>query len=138
MTEQRASPRDKLAGPGVSSFTETPDGMVLEGVVKDISDDGAGIIGPTTGLHADDDVRVIFVIQSDQKVMYRGVVKRIDEAGEFFGIQFTWGPEPIVGVSREVKRCTYCRRTYTPEWNYCGTCGRELHTDEVPTPGFGD
>ncbi len=132
MPEQRASRREQMVGPGVSSFTERPDGVVLEGAVKDIGDNGARIVGAATGLSVGDEIRVVFVVQFDQKVRYRGAIKHIDKAAGFYGIEFRSGPEQIAAVDRAVKRCTFCKRKYTPEWNYCGNCGRELRFDDVP------
>ena len=132
MTEQRASKREQMVGPGVSTFTERRDGAVLEGVVKDINDSGVRIVGPATGLSVGDEVTVVFVIQFDQRVRYRGVVKHVDKSGKFFGIEFRSSPEKIAGVDPAVKRCSFCKRKYTSEWKYCGVCGRELRFDAVP------
>ncbi|MHC4698683.1 MAG: PilZ domain-containing protein, partial [Planctomycetota bacterium] len=72
-----------------------PDGTILEGIVENISQGGAGISGPTTGLSVGDEINLVFVFLTDEEVAYRGIVRRIDPGGRFFGLQFTSDPQPI-------------------------------------------
>ena len=86
--ENRGRVREPILGPGISSFAELSDGSVIEGILRDLSDGGAKIAGPTTGLARGAEVNVIFVIQGDQKVRYRGVVRHIDNVEKTYGVEF--------------------------------------------------
>ena len=93
--EQRSAGRDDILGPGISAFAQLSDGSVLEGVVRDLSDGGVKIAGPTAGLATGAEIDVIFVIQGDQKVRYRGVVRHVDNTGRAYGVEFRSPPEQL-------------------------------------------
>jgi hypothetical protein len=94
LPEQRTDRRDEISI-GVSTFAELPDGSVLEGAVRDISDHGARIAGATDGLEAGDRIRIVFVVQSDQKVRYDCEIKHLNREERFYGVQFLSKPQPL-------------------------------------------
>ena len=98
MPEQRRVRRTPAIPPGISSLTELPDGTVLKGVVRDISSHGVGISGLTTSLSLGSAVIVGLVCTESQRtvrVEYRGEVKHVDDAGEFFGVELTSRPQVV-------------------------------------------
>lgn len=130
MTEEnRTTYRDTLLSTGITAFAETPDGQVLEGVVRDVSDGGARISGPTDGLHIGDEIRVVLVIDCDQKVAHICEVRHIDAEGRNFGIEFKSKPQLLDGPNPTRKYCHLCNERYTSDWVFCGQCGMELKCD---------
>ena len=130
MTEEhRDTYRDTLLGAGITAFAETPDGRVLEGVVRDVSDGGARISGPTDGLHIGDEIRIVLVIDSDQKVAHICEVRHIEVEECTFGIEFKSKPQLLDGPNPTTKFCHLCSQRYTAEWVFCGQCGTELKCD---------
>lgn len=95
MTENRNSQRDPANSPPVSCWVELPDGTKIEGVVADISADGAKIHASKTILKVGMHVRVIFELPFGEKTAAKGEVKHIDSAGNQFGVKFESAPVPI-------------------------------------------
>ena len=95
MSERRSTPRQQTSDNQVRCRTELPDGTVLEGLVADISLGGARISGATAGARVGDEVRLVFVFLSDEKVGYRAVVKHVAPETASFGVAFTSDAEPI-------------------------------------------
>lgn len=93
--DNRGSVREDVLGPGISCFTTTSRGQVVEGVVRDISDTGAGISTRTEGLEVGEHIQIIFVVASGQKVRYRGFIKHVEYDTRLCGIQFTGSPETL-------------------------------------------
>ena len=124
VVEQRLTDRDGTDEARITSFVDLPDGSALEGVAKDVSDGGARISGPTTGLKVGDEVDVVLVVLEDQKVHYRAEVRHVDPEEEFYGLRFTSRPQPI--DEREMRLCRRCRREYSPTANFCPICGEKL------------
>jgi len=92
--DTRAARRDDITI-GVSTFAELPSGDVLEGAVRDLSDTGAKIAGATDGLKCGDRIRIIFVVQSDQKVLYQCEIKHVNHEDRVYGVQFLTKPQTL-------------------------------------------
>lgn len=95
MREQRQTGREHTITPPISCLVELPDGTVLEGMVKDISDGGARVSTSAKGLSEGDELQLVFVIQGGQKIAYRAEVKHVAPQGQFFGLKFKSSPQPI-------------------------------------------
>ena len=95
MAEKRLAGRDMTTDHDVRTLVELPDGSVLDGRVADVSVGGARVAGPATGLTIGDEVRLVFVFRTNERVAYRGQVKHIDPEGRFFGLEFKSDPQPI-------------------------------------------
>jgi len=87
--------REEVIGPGISCFLTTPRGRLIEGVVRDISDTGAGIATATEELEVGMKVQIVFVVTSGQKVRFQGFVKHVEYDCRHCGIHFTTGPENL-------------------------------------------
>ena len=87
VAEQRHSRRDIEIVSGITSFVELADGSTLEGVVRDTSDGGVKIVGPTTGLAVGDEVPIILVLVGNEKVSCRCTVRHI-QSGDTYGLRF--------------------------------------------------
>lgn len=125
MVEQRRSERETTISPPISCFADLPDGTVLEGVVVDLSDQGARVSGLPSGLRVGDEIRLVLVILADQRVVYRAEVKHLDVPGRFFGLRFTSGPQPLETEDRDLTKQMCCgHKQDTP---FCAYCGRLLH-----------
>jgi len=120
MRDSRESFREDILGPGISCFTTTSRGQIIEGVVRDISDTGAGISTDTEGLEVGQQVQIVFVVASGQKVRYQGFIKHVKYDKRHCGIQFTGGPEnldpsfdPAANADAETRgqlpKCTRCQ-----------------------------
>lgn len=118
--DNRGSLREDVLGPGISCFTTTPRGRLIEGVVRDISDSGTGITADAEGLEVGQQVQVVFVVASGQKVRFHGFVKHVEYDLRHCGIQFTSGPENLdpsydpratadaQGSKNRAPKCTRC------------------------------
>ncbi len=95
MGERRRLTRENTLDKEVRCRTLLPDGTVLEGMVEDVSLGGTRISGATKGLRSGDEVRLVFVFLSDEKVGYQGVVRYIDLKRQSYGVEFTSQPQPI-------------------------------------------
>lgn len=93
--EKRQSEREDSVSRGVQCRTELADGTVLDGLVADVSLRGARIRGSVLGVRVGDEVRLIFVFPTREKVGYRGIVKHMEPQLTGFGVEFTSDPEPI-------------------------------------------
>lgn len=122
LPEQRAALREDITV-GVCAFVELPNGDVLEGAVRDISERGAKIAGSTEGLIPDEVVRIVFVIQADQKVLYECRIKHVQHDETYFGVEFLSRPKPLdpeyLPVGKEPSRpvaiargCPECKCEY--------------------------
>ena len=137
MSEQRQTEREQEVTPAISCLAELPDGTVLEGVVKDLSDGGARVSTSKAGLAEGDEMQLIFVIQPDQRVVRRCQVKHVGADGKSIGLQFVSSPEPV-DTNEYLLPNTCCgRRQDTPYCAYCGTRLRRAAAADVgvgPTP----
>jgi len=127
--DHRQAHRDELLNVGITAFAELPDGQVLEGVVRDVSDGGARISGPTEGMSVGDELRVVLVIDRDQKVAHVCDVRHVDHETESYGVAFKSKPQLLEGPNPATKYCHRCNRRYAAEWVFCGQCGTELKSD---------
>ncbi len=93
--EQRDDMREGTVEREVRCRVGLPDGTILEGIVENISQGGARISGPTTGLSVADEINLVFVFLTGEEVGYNGLITHIDPGGRFFGLQFTSDPQPI-------------------------------------------
>lgn len=93
--DRRETPREAAADREVRCRTELADGTVLEGIVENVSLDGAKISGPVRGLRTGDQVNLVFVFLTGEKVSYRGIVRHVDPGGKSFGLQFMSSPRAI-------------------------------------------
>jgi hypothetical protein len=94
--ERRRTKRQNTTDHEVRCLTELKDGTVLEGKVTDCSPYGARITGPTSGLVADDRVKLTFVFRTEEEVGYECRVVHVASDGVYFGVEFESGPIPIV------------------------------------------
>ncbi len=95
MAERRRLIREITLDNEVRCRTLLPNGTILEGMVEDVSLGGTKICGATKGLRVGDDVHLVFVFLSDEKVGYHGVVRHIDLKRQSYGVEFTSEPQPI-------------------------------------------
>ena len=87
--DHRHNRREPLLG--VTAMVKTASGVLLEGVVQDVSDGGIGISGDITGLKRGDKVEVALIIQGE-RVEYQAQVRHIDEKNRNYGVHFESGP----------------------------------------------
>ncbi len=124
MGEQRRTVRETDVVPPISCLIERPDGSTLEGIVQDLTDFGARVSGNTTGLSSGDQIRLVLVVQSDQKVTYQAEVRHVDTAGRSYGLVFTSRPQLMRGRVAQYSEQMCCRhKQKTP---FCAYCGRAL------------
>lgn len=95
MSERRRTPRQQTLDNQVRCRAELPDGTVVDGLVADVSLGGARISGAPAGVRVGDEVRLLFVFLSHEKVGYRAVVRHVAPERASFGVAFTSEPEPI-------------------------------------------
>ena len=124
ISEQRKSERDRTNDARITSFIQLPNGTTLEGVAKDISDGGMKIAGSTQGLNIDDEFDIVLVVLNDQKIRYKVKVRHIDRIGEFYGLKFLAGPQPVEDTP--AMWCKRCRREFSGTANFCPDCGQRL------------
>ncbi len=125
MNNQRTANRETDVCTGVSCFAKLPNGDVLEGVMKDVSDGGARISGKTDGLSVGQEIGLKLVLNGE-RVGYVGIVANIAPDCLSYGARFKSGPTPITDGDTKPKRCVKCRQWYDSSVNFCGTCGSEL------------
>ncbi len=132
--DQRVARREPMLG--VTAMVRSANGIVLEGVVQDVSDGGIGISGDATGLNSGDKIEVVLVIQGE-KVGYFGAIRHMDALNRFYGVHFESGP--FRGEQRQevVKQCKQCRRNYPDEHKFCFRCGQRLVGGHRATPQDG-
>lgn len=121
--DQRVARREPMLG--VTAMVRSETGIVLEGIVQDVSDGGIGISGEMTGLLSGDKVEVVLVIQGE-KVGYFGQVRHMDPPNRFYGILFETGPLRGDQKREAVKQCRPCRKEYPDEHKFCFRCGQRL------------
>jgi|GEM_PF-6532773 len=131
MDDQRRYTRDDTVNPGISCLLELPSGDSVDGVVIDISDTGARVSGVTDGLQIGSEYRITLVVQSYQKVAYHCIVRHIDAAASFYGIEFITRPEIVKPVAdepvqahsgrseKDVRRCPVDGRVFPVDYRYC-------------------
>lgn len=95
MGERRLTQREITSDHEVRCLTELADGTVLEGNVRDCSLGGARIVGPTGRLGVGDEVKLVFVFRTDERVAYQGTVKHLAPDNASFGVEFESDPVPI-------------------------------------------
>lgn len=118
--EQRQSYRDDMTG--TTCFVQLSDGSFLEGVVRDVSEGGIGVVGATTGLAPGDEVRLTLVVMGDQRVGCRCEVRHLAEHG--YGLSYQSKLEHL--EETRVAFCVQCKFHFSPELKFCAYCGRHL------------
>ena len=133
-SDNRVAKREPILG--VTVMVRSVSGVVLEGVVQDVSDGGLGISGDATGLNSGDKIEVVLVIQGE-KVGYFGAIRHMDAPNRFYGVHFESGP--FRGEQRQEagKQCKQCRRDYPDEHKFCFRCGQRLIGGHHKTPHDG-
>ncbi len=121
--ENRNAKREPMLG--VTAMIRSNGGIVVEGVVQDVSDGGIGISGDAAGLQSGDKVEVVLVIQGE-KVGYVGLVRHMDSSGRFYGIQFESGPLRGDSKRENTKQCKACKKDSPDEHKFCFRCGQRL------------
>jgi PilZ domain len=121
--EQRAAKREPLVG--ITAMVRSENGVVLEGVVQDVSDGGIGISGDMTGLLPGEKVEVVLVIQGE-RVGYFGQVRHMDPRNQLYGVLFKTGPSRGYHQNEAMKECRQCRKEYPEEHKFCFRCGQRL------------
>ncbi len=95
MKEKRKFPREQVLANDAQAFVQLPDGRELHGKVHDVSEGGARIDGETTGLSQGDQVDIIFLFPSGEKVKHNCQIRHVDSAGKYFGIEYHGLPEVL-------------------------------------------
>ena len=95
MPEKRKTEREQTIDNRIRTLAELGDGTVLEGMVADVSVDGVRVAGPTTGINAGDEIRLVLVFLTNEKVSYRCRIRHVDPNGKFFGAEFKSPPQRI-------------------------------------------
>lgn len=109
MAEHRKSFREQAIFPAISGLLKLSDGTTREGSITDLSDDGAKITGAVAGLKKGDKVRLVLVIQTDQKIAYECEVRHVDLGGQFCGLRFLSPPQPLEETQAD------CVQGYRPQ-----------------------
>lgn len=132
--DQRQHSREESIHPGISALVEFADGSLVDRVVTDISDTGAKVAGETHRLTVGDEYRIILIVQSHQKVVYRCVVRYIDSEAACYGIEFLSKPQLVkeeepkpdeaiaaaaTGADRGLKRCLVDGKVFPVDYCYC-------------------
>ena len=122
-SDHRVAKREPM--PGITAMVRSASGVLLEGVVQDVSDGGLGISGDTAGLNSGDKIEVVLVIQGE-RVGYFGEIRHIDPENRRYGVHFESGP--YLGEQRReaIKQCKSCRKDYPDEHTFCFRCGQRL------------
>lgn len=94
-TERRRTSREQTIERDVRCSTELSDGRVLVGLVADVSLGGARIHGSTEGVRVGEEVRLVFLFLTGEKVAYSALVIHVCVAENYFGVEFTSDPDPI-------------------------------------------
>lgn len=100
MMERRLSNRDVTKHFGVQCEVKLQDGTTLYGVVADCSEGGLRVLGDAQKLRIGDEVEMIFLYPSGEKVGHRGSVQHLAHDGSGYGVRFDSDPIPII-VHRE-------------------------------------
>ena len=129
--ESRGAKREPILG--VTVMVRSASGVVVEGVVQDVSDGGIGISGDTAGLHSGDKIEVVLVIQGE-RVGYFGEIRHMDMPGRFYGVHFESGPFRGEQKREAIKQCKQCHRDYPDEHKFCFRCGQRLIGGHHTTP----
>ncbi len=95
MTERREDEREPTIDNDVRARVEFPDGTVLEGAVGDYSLGGAKILGSAGGMKPGDQVELVLLFPSGEKVAYQCEVRQLDPGGRYFGVQFKSQPRAV-------------------------------------------
>jgi hypothetical protein len=122
-SENRNAKREPMLG--VTAMIRSNGGIVVEGVVQDVSDGGIGISGDAAGLQSGDKVEVVLVIQGE-KIGYVGLVRHMDAPGRFYGIQFESGPLRADPKRENTKQCKSCKKDSPDDHKFCFRCGQRL------------
>jgi len=134
VSDNRGAKREPILG--VTVMVRSAGGVVLEGVVQDVSDTGIGISGDATGLNSGDKIEVVLVIQGE-RVGYFGEIRHLDAAGCFYGVFFESGPFRGEQKREAIKQCKQCHRDYPDEHRFCFRCGQRLIGGHRTTPHGG-
>lgn len=124
MEDQRRGEREPAVG--VTTLAHRPDGGVLEGVVRDVSDGGIQVLGDPAGLQVGEHIDVVLVVNG-QLVRYACEVRHVDETARIYGVFFRSGPT-LVEPPTKVRRCMRCARNFPGECKFCSHCGQKLVT----------
>ena len=134
MDEKRHGNRDTRITPAISCIVKMPGGTTIDGVVEDLSDDGAGIAGNNVeGLFPGDTIEMILIVLADQKVVYQAEVRHIEPDANFFGVKFTSAPTPYNADDANAEKICCSHVQHTP---FCAHCGKRL-SDMVATGSVG-
>ena len=125
MGEHRKAKREPSVG--VAAFVHRSDGSVVEGVVQNVSDGGAKIIGDPAGLKIGDTIDLVVVFQGE-RVRFACEVKHLEPSRRSLGVCFRSGPQAAAEPPNKVRRCMNCRRDFPTDCNYCSHCGQKLVT----------
>ena len=85
--ERRRSPRETVLVDAISARAHLPNGEVIQGMVKDLSPEGARIQGDPRGLAVGDQIELLFIFPLNHKIEYRCTVRHI-APGESYGVEF--------------------------------------------------
>lgn len=124
--ERRESDRDETTDVWITCFVELRDGTVVEGVVKDFSQNGAKAVMAATSLDVGDEAKIVIVMMGDQKLQCRCEARHVDRATNTLGLRFLSRPEPVEEIIQ--KRCDTCREQHPASSNFCPICGDKLRS----------
>jgi len=125
MDEHRQAKREPSVG--VTAFVHRSDGSVIEGLVQNVSEGGAKILGDPAGLRVGDTIDVVAVVQGE-RVRFACEVRHLEPSERSLGVHFQSGPQAVTESSDKVRRCMQCRRDFPTDCNYCSHCGQKLVT----------
>jgi len=94
-SERRAAARELVLARGVECQTTLPDGSVSMGAIYDCSLGGVRVTTTTNGMRVGENVNIMFVFPTGEKVGYRATVIHVNEALGFFGVRFDSDPIPV-------------------------------------------
>ena len=87
MQERRAIPRGTTLRQTIQTRVALGDGTILTGAVKDMSCQGAAIVGETRGLDVGRRITVAFLLPAGGQVTYTCEVRHV-EPGSGFGVRY--------------------------------------------------
>ncbi len=126
--DNRVSHRDNMTG--TTSIVQRADGSMLEGVVRNVSDGGLGIIGVQDGLAVGDEISLTLVVAGDQRVGCTCVVRHLGDG--FYGLEYRSKLEQL--EETRIAYCKSCKFQFPPDLKFCGYCGRHLKVTAAMMP----
>jgi len=90
-----ADRREQVLDREVRTIAVLNDGTVQRGIVADVSTRGVRVNCPAAGVKPGDELALVLVFLTGERVRYRCEVKHVDPGGRYFGAEFKSPPNRI-------------------------------------------